>query len=89
MYRGTWLLLAIPLLLAAFSVVRPSPLPEPFPPAFDAASAATLAEELATFYPMRLSGSDGAGRAAEWFRSQLEPYNLTVRTQPFTADVPG
>lgn len=89
MYRGTWLLLAIPLLLAAFSVARPAPLPAPFPPAFDTASAATLAEELATFYPMRLSGSDGAGRAAEWFRSQVEPYNLTVRTQPFSADVPG
>ncbi len=89
MYRGTWLLLAIPLLLAAFSVVRPDPLPEPFPPAFDTASASNLAEELATFYPMRLSGSDGAVRAAEWFRSQLEPYNLTVRTQPFSADVPG
>jgi hypothetical protein len=89
MYRGTWLVLAIPLLLAAFSVARPAPLPEPFPPAFDAASAAILAEELATFYPMRLSGSDGAGRAAEWFRSQLEPYNVTVRTQPFAADVPG
>jgi hypothetical protein len=89
MYRGTWLLLAIPLLLAAFSVARPAPLPEPFPPAFDAASASTLAVELATFYPMRLSGSDGAGRAAEWFRSQLEPYNLTVRTQPFSAEVPG
>jgi hypothetical protein len=89
MYRGTWLVLAIPLLLAAFSVARPAPLPEPFPPAFDAASATTLADELATFYPMRLSGSDGAGRAAEWFRSQLEPYNVTVRTQPFAADVPG
>ena len=89
MYRGTWLILAIPLLLAAFSVARPAPLPEPFPPAFDAASASTLAEELATFYPMRLSGSDGAARAAEWFRSQLEPYNLSLRTQPFAADVPG
>src|ERR687896_265155 len=32
MYRGTWLLLAVPLLLAAFSVARPTPLAAPFPP---------------------------------------------------------
>ena len=89
MYRGTWLVLAIPLLLSAFSVARPAPLPAPFPPAFDAASAETLAEEFARFYPMRFPGSDGATAAADWFQGQLEPYGLNVRSQPFTAKVPG
>jgi hypothetical protein len=89
MYRGTWLVLSIPLLLAAFSVARPAPLPPAFPPAFDTASAATLAEELARFHPMRFPGSTGATAASTWYRSQLQPYGLTVRAQPFTADVPG
>ena len=35
-YRGTWLLVAFPLLLAAFTVVRPAALPRPdLPAAFD------------------------------------------------------
>ena len=89
MYRGTWLLLAIPLLLAAFSVARPTPLPAPFPPAFDSASAATLATELAQFNPQRFPGSASAAGASEWFRDQLVPYRIDVRSQPFTADVPG
>ena len=89
MYRGTWLVLSIPLLLAAFSVARPSPLPQAFPPAFDSASAETLAEEFSRFYPMRFPGSTGAGLAADWYRSQLRPYGLSVRSQPFTAQVPG
>jgi hypothetical protein len=89
MYRGTWLVLSIPLLLAAFSVARPSPLPQAFPPAFDSASAETLAEEFSRFYPMRFPGTTGAGLAADWYRSQLRPYGLSVRSQPFTAQVPG
>lgn len=89
MYRGTWLLLAIPLLLAAFSVARPAPLAAPFPPAFDTASAATLAAELAQFNPQRFPGSPSAAGASEWFRRQLEPYQIDVRSQPFTAEVPG
>jgi aminopeptidase S len=89
MYRGTWLVLSIPLLLAAFSVARPAPLPQAFPPAFDSASAKTLAEEFSRFYPMRFPGSTGAGLAADWYRSQLRPYGLSVRSQPFTAQVPG
>jgi Peptidase family M28 len=89
MYRGTWLVLSIPLLLAAFSVARPSPLPQAFPPAFDSASAETLAEEFSRFYPMRFPGSTGAKLAADWYRDQLRPYGLSVRSQPFSAEVPG
>ena len=89
MYRGTWLILAVPLLLGAFSVARPTPLPQPFPPAFDAASAQTLAEEMARRYPDRLGGSTGGDRAERWLRNQLAPYPVQLRTQPFTADVPG
>jgi hypothetical protein len=89
MYRGTWLLLAVPLLLAAFSVARPAPLAAPFPPAFDTTSAETLASELARFSPNRFSGSPTAAGAAQWFRDQLEPYDIGVRSQPFSAEVPG
>jgi hypothetical protein len=89
MYRGMWLVLGVPLLLAAFSVSRPAALPAPFPPAFDGASAATLATELARFHPERLPGSAGAAAAADWFKEQLVPYGLTVRSQPFTTRVPG
>jgi hypothetical protein len=89
MYRGMWLVLGVPLLLAAFSVSRPAALPAQFPPAFDGASAATLATEFARFHPERLPGSPGATAAAEWFREQLTPYGLNVRAQPFTARVPG
>jgi hypothetical protein len=35
LYRGTWLLVGLPLLVAAFSVARPTPLPRAFLPAFD------------------------------------------------------
>jgi hypothetical protein len=89
MYRGMWLVLGVPLLLAAFSVERPAALPAPFPPAFDAASAATLATELARFHPERFPGTPGAAAAAGWVDEQLTPYGLTVRSQRFTADVPG
>jgi peptidase M28-like protein len=89
MYRGTWLILSIPLLLAAFSVARPTALPAAFPPAFDASSAQTLATELAAFNPERFPDTQGAAASAAWFRKQLAPYNVTVRAQPFHAEVPG
>jgi peptidase M28-like protein len=89
MYRGTWLVLAVPLLLAAFSVARPTALAAPFPPAFDAGSAQTLATEFAAFYPDRFPGGAGTPAAADWFRKQLVPYGIAVRTQPFKAEIPG
>lgn len=89
MYRGTWLILAVPLLLAAFSVARPTALPAPFPPAFDASSAQTLATEFARFKPERFPGGEGAAGAAEWFRNQLQPYDVHVTTQPFETEIAG
>jgi Peptidase family M28 len=90
LYRGTWLLLGLPLLVAAFSVARPVPLPPPpVASAFDGTTATQLATDLAEHYPNRYPGSVGALQAADWFRDQLRPYGFSVRTQPFTAVIPG
>jgi hypothetical protein len=92
LYRGTWLLVGIPLLIAAFSVHKPTPLPAPqpaLPPSFDRVSAVELASELARLYPDRVPGTAGAVGAAEWFREQLAPYGLHVVSDRFRATVPG
>jgi Peptidase family M28 len=91
LYRGTWLLVGLPLLLLAFSVARPPALhmSKNLPPAFDASQVATIAGDLAANYPDRRPGTPGARGAAAWFRRQLEPYGFNVRTEPFTATVNG
>ena len=85
LYRGTWLLVGLPLLLAAFSVARPTPLPRAFLPAIDGEATKTLAKDLAD-KPFRYPGSLGA---ADWFREQLAPYGLPIRTERFNAVIPG
>jgi hypothetical protein len=90
LYRGTWLLVGLPLLVLAFSVARPAALQPPnLPPAFDSADARALAAEFALGYPNRVPGTAGAVAAARWFTGQLTPYGFTVRREPFTAVVPG
>jgi hypothetical protein len=88
LYRGTWLLVGLPLLMAAFSVARPTPLPRAFLPAFDGAETKTLARSLADL-PFRQPGSPQSLAAAQWFRDQLAPYGLPIRTERFSADIPG
>src|SRR5215831_10558814 len=90
LYRGTWLIVGLPLLVLLFSVARPAPLPAPtLPPSFDRAVATDMAAELARDYPDRSPGSPGAIGAARWFEDQLRPYGLTTREDPFTATIPG
>jgi hypothetical protein len=90
MVRGTWLLVALPLLLAAFTVARPQPLPAPpLPPAFDAATAEQQARELAQKYPDRSPGSAGGLGAAAWVSDQFELYDLKPRADTFSARIPG
>jgi hypothetical protein len=87
LYRSSFLLLSLPLLIAAFSVQRPAPLQRPLlPPAFDAVSTRQLADDLATVRPYRLPGNIGA---AEWFRDQLRPYGLPTRSDVWHETVPG
>jgi hypothetical protein len=90
LYRGTWLLVGLPLLLLAFSVAKPPALtPPPLPPAFDGATAASLASDLASRYPNRMPGTPGAKGAEEWFRQQLAPYGFEVRADRFAATIHG
>src|SRR5690349_9518063 len=85
LYRGTWLLVGLPLLLLAFSVARPSALQAPsLPPAFEGSTAASLATDLASEYPDRRPGGTGARGAAAWFRRQLQPYGFDVRNERFS-----
>src|ERR687885_473880 len=78
MYRGTWLLVALPLLLAAFSVARPGSLPAPpLPPAFDRTS------------PDRSPGSPGATGAVQWLEQQLRQYGFRTHVDRFDATIPG
>src|SRR5215208_894036 len=87
MYRGTWLLVGLPLLVAAFSVGRAEPLPAPaVPPTFDGTAAAALAEDLVDKYPERAPGSVGP---AQWVAEKFALYGFRIRTHTVDADIPG
>jgi hypothetical protein len=90
MYRGTWLLVGVPLLVAAFSVSQPRGLdPAPLPPTFDAGAARALAQDLARLHPARAPGSPGAIGAARWVSARLGAYDFTTESMPFEATIPG
>ena len=92
LYRGTWLLVGMPLLIAAFSVHKATPLPAPqpaLPTSFDRSGALTLATDLSGTYPDRVPGTAGAAGAVEWVASQLAPYGLSAVEDRFRVLVPG
>jgi len=90
LYRGSLLLLSLPLLILAFSVDRPGSLPAPLlPPNFDGAATRQLAEDLALHYPDRSPGTSGSIGAAQWFRDQIAPYRLPVSADVWHAEIPG
>src|SRR3989440_11952477 len=76
LYRGTWLLVGLPLLVLAFSFAKPGPLPPPvpaLPTSFDTTTATGLATDLANLNPDRSPGSFGIRNAARWFAGALAP----------------
>src|SRR5713226_3033817 len=79
LYRSAFLLVSLPLLIVAFSITRPTPLPAPLlPPSFDGPATRTLAIDFARTFPARPPGSARALAAANWFRDQIAPYGLPV-----------
>jgi hypothetical protein len=90
LYRSAFLFLSLPLLILAFSVVRPAALPAPLlPPNFDGAATRQLATDFATSVPDRAPNGTEALRAAQWFRDQMAPYALPVSADTWQATVPG
>jgi hypothetical protein len=89
-YRAAWLVVAVPLLVAAFSVGQPVALQQPrLPPSFDRTTAVQFTTELARDFPDRRPGSSGAAGATDWVSARLRDYDFTVERQEFDADVPG
>jgi hypothetical protein len=90
MYRSSWLLVTLPLLIALLSVAHTPALSAPgLAPTFDPRAAHAFAEQLAKLYPDRTPGSPGALGAAQWFSDQMKLYGYETEEDPFTATVPG
>jgi len=93
LYRVAWLAVAIPLLLLAFTVSRPTPLPRPtLPPTFDGGGAASLArslEDQPNDFVARVPGSPPDLSSAGWFHDQMTALGLTASYEDFTATIPG
>jgi Peptidase family M28 len=80
------LLVGLPLLVAAFSVARPTPLARAFLPEFDGQATHDLASDLVSNNPNRFPGALGP---VTWFRDQLASYGLSMHSEPFSAVIPG
>jgi hypothetical protein len=90
LYRSTFLVLSLPLLILAFSVVRIGGLPPPqLPPAFDGVGARALAVDLSTRYPDRVPGSAGDLQSAGWFRDKMHVFGLPVAADKWQEKVAG
>ncbi len=90
LYRSSFLLLSLPLLILAFSITRPGALPAPLlPPNFDGPATRTLAADFSRSYPDRTPGGARALGAAQWFHDQMSAYGLPVSTDAWHASVAG
>jgi hypothetical protein len=82
-------LLAAPALLAfLFSISTTTALPRsPLDPLFDAESATSFATTLATEYPSRVPGSEGADGAARWYRETVASIGLQTEEEIWVEDL--
>src|SRR3954447_19882043 len=90
-YRGTWLLVGVPLLLVAFSVPAVPALPRlpGYVSAFDADAATATARTIAQRFPDRRPGTRGAARATDYVQQHFEASGFHVTRDAFEEDVAG
>lgn len=89
-YRGSWIVVAIPLLIAAFSVSREQPLSAPnLRPVFGASAAITTLNDMASSYPDRSPGAAGSANVESWVETQFTQLGLSPKVDRFSADIPG
>ncbi len=89
-YRGSWVVVAIPLLIAAFSVARGQPLAAPsLRPVFDDGTAQATIDELATTFPDRSPGAVSSANLIAWVEDKFTLLGLTPKVDRFSADIPG
>jgi peptidase M28-like protein len=89
-YRAGFAGVVVALLVAAFTVGRLDPLPEPkLDPSFDEASAVQFASDFARVNPSRTPGSTGAVEASRWVTERLSDYGLKTHRQVFRARIVG
>jgi hypothetical protein len=92
LYRLSWLVAALALLVALLTLESPGGTPEPpLPPAFDAVAARVIAVDLATVAPERVPGSQGDVASARWVADQLGavPGATRVVRQRFSVTAPA
>jgi hypothetical protein len=90
LYRASFLVALLPLLLVLLASSRTGVLASPsLPPNFDGQGALALADELAMTYPDRAPGSTGALGAAGWVRDQLAGLGLRVSSDTWSERLPG
>ena len=89
-YRAAWVLVSLPLLVLAFTIARPDPLPAAtLPPSFETEAARQLTVDFAQNYANRTPGTQTAEDAAAWVEERLAAYNLNVERQTFESTIPG
>ena len=90
LYRASFLVALLPLLLVAFASSRTGVLAAPaLPPNFDGPGAKSLASELSMSYPDRSPGSAGALGAAGWVHDQFRGFGLPVSSDTWNERIPG
>ena len=90
LYRASFLVALLPLLLVAFASSRTGVLAAPsLPPNFDGPGARALASELSMSYPDRSPGGAGALGAAGWVRDQFRGFGLPMSSDTWDERIPG
>jgi hypothetical protein len=96
LYRTSWLVAGVALVVALLTLQTAGPAPEPeLPPVFDSAAALTLSGELAEQYAAREPGSPGGTGSARWIATRLaevlntSPSDDSVATAPGTGEPAG